>query len=75
MKTARQAIWVFLGVIAIVVGSLMLFIQSKTFASILKTVAQRYTPTDFGVSGSFSELSVKPDSAGRGGRPRTRRSC
>lgn len=59
MKNRTKVLWTFLGTIAILVGALLVFIQSKTFASILKDVASRYMPIDFSVDGSFSELSVK----------------
>ncbi|MBI3556182.1 MAG: hypothetical protein HY074_07955 [Deltaproteobacteria bacterium] len=59
MKTRTKALWIFLGFIAITVGSLLVFIQSKYFAHLLKDVARTYMPTDFGVGGNFSELSVK----------------
>ena len=41
------------------VGSLLLFIQSKYFAELLKQGARHYMPSDFGVDGDFSELAVK----------------
>ncbi|MBI2711969.1 MAG: translocation/assembly module TamB domain-containing protein [Bdellovibrio sp.] len=47
----------------LVVGSLVLgamwFIQSQTFAKILKTIASRYVPKDLGVNADFSEISIK----------------
>src|SRR4051812_8811208 len=57
MKT--KALWIFLGTIVVTVGSLLLFIQSKYFADILKQTTRKYMPTDFGVEGDFSELAVK----------------
>lgn len=54
-----KALWIFIGTIALTVGSLLLFIQSKYFAGILKEGVRRYMPVDFGVDGDFSELAVK----------------
>lgn len=59
MKKRTKALLAFAGTVAILVGSLLTFIQSKAFSSILKQVAHRYLPTDFGVQGEFSELAVK----------------
>lgn len=57
MKT--KALWIFLGTIAVTVGSLLLFIQSKYFADVLKQATRKFMPTDFGLEGDFSELAVK----------------
>lgn len=59
MRRRTRVLLAFLGTIAIVVGSLLLFIQSKYFAIVLKDVARKYMPTDFGIEGEFSELAVK----------------
>lgn len=50
---------IFLIVISLLVGGLVLFIQSRTFTRILKNVAERYVPTDLGIEGDLSELQVK----------------
>ncbi|MEW6056500.1 MAG: translocation/assembly module TamB domain-containing protein [Bdellovibrionota bacterium] len=59
MKLRTKAFLVFFGTVAALVGSLLVFIQSKPFAALLRDIAQKYMPVDLHVKGDFSELAVK----------------
>ena len=50
---------IFIAVIAILITSLVLFIQSTRFAGVVKRVAAKYVPSDIGIEGDFNELSVR----------------
>ena len=58
MRLRRSFIFFNLIVATLVLG-ILVFIQSSQFATVLKTVAARYLPSDLGVSGDFSEISVR----------------
>ncbi|MGE4231950.1 MAG: translocation/assembly module TamB domain-containing protein [Bacteriovoracia bacterium] len=55
----QRGLLTFIGTNLIVVGVLLLFLQSKYFATVLTRLAKKYTPADIGVEAKFEELSIK----------------
>lgn len=50
---------IFVAVLTVLISSLLLFIQSKSFASWIKVVAARYIPKDTGIDADFSEFAIQ----------------
>ncbi|MBC7691097.1 MAG: translocation/assembly module TamB domain-containing protein [Methylotenera sp.] len=58
-KALRKPFLIFAAIVSLLCLSVILFIQSRSFTSIFKKVAKKYVPSDLGIDGDFSSLSVK----------------
>jgi hypothetical protein len=54
----RHPFITFCAIVATMIASVLWFIQSPRFARVLKNVVARHLPSDMGVQGDFSELSI-----------------
>lgn len=55
----RRPLLIFLGVVFAMTMGVLLFLQSKTFAGIVKRIAKDYIPKDLGIEADFSEFAVR----------------
>ncbi len=55
----KKVFWIFLITTAVNTLILFSFIQSRTFANILKNILHKQMPEDFGVEGGFTELEIR----------------
>jgi hypothetical protein len=54
----RHPFLIFCSIVAMMIASVLWFIQSPRFARVLKDVVSRHLPADMGIQGDFSELSI-----------------
>ncbi len=55
----RRPFLVFLGLVGLLVGAAVAFIQSERFAGFAKTLLARHMPAEFGVSGDFEGFAIR----------------
>ncbi len=55
----KRPFFIFISIISGLIFGLLWFTQSPQFAQVLKSFASKYVPKDLGISGDFSEISIK----------------